>query len=240
MKKIGVLGGMGPEATVRFYSHLINECQVQFNAQKDEDYPEIFIYNLPIPDVVNDISNQKKTVFMLQNGAQLLEKTGSDFIAIPCNTVHYFYDAMRHAVKVPILNSIDETAKQLRINSISCVGILATSTTIQTELYQKTLQQIQIQCVLPEKQEEVTTIIENILAGKKIEEDKNKLKRIIQSMQKQGAQAVVLGCTDLPLLLTQKDVSIPLFDSLEILAKATIGYCCSKKRVKMCLCPTFA
>lgn len=229
MKKIGILGGMGPESTIQFYQYLVNECQTRFHAQKDDDYPEIFIYNLPIPNVVQSFQEPQKIINMLQAGVQLLEKVGSDFIVIPCNTVHYFYDSMQQAVKIPIINIVTQTVVQIKSKNISCAGLLATSTTVQMKLYQSALEKNNIAYIIPENQEEVTAIIENILAGKKLDEDKRKLKKTIQSMQEKGAQAVILGCTDLPLLLTSDDTKMPLFDSLKILARATIDFAVEKK-----------
>lgn len=223
-KIIGILGGMGPESTAMFYQSVIQQCQKQYGAQYDEDYPEIFIYNLPIPDVVEGIKNPSKILPPLIKGVKKLELIGVDLIVIPCNTVQYFYDNIKNSISVPLLNIVEETAKKIRSKNYKKVGLLATITTIENKIYERILNKFGIETIVPEEQNRVTKIILNILAGKKLESDKLELKKIIKKMEQNGAEAIILGCTDIPALLTQKDVNIDLFDSTEILAEATIRY----------------
>ena len=112
-KKIGILGGMGPEATAELYLKIIKIFQDKFGAKYDSDYPEIMIYNLPLPDVVEKIDQSSKIKEMLVKGVQKLESWGVDFIAIPCNTVNFFLPEMRTAVSIPILSILEETAKEV-------------------------------------------------------------------------------------------------------------------------------
>ena len=116
MKKkiIGVLGGMGPESTAIFYHELILQCQKQYGAQYDEDYPEIFIYNLPIPDVVKGLKTPQKTLKILVKGAKKIESMGVDFIVMPCNTAHYFYEDMKKEISIPFLSITEETVKKVK------------------------------------------------------------------------------------------------------------------------------
>lgn len=230
MKKkiIGILGGMGPESTAMFYQDIIRQCQKQYGAKYDEDYPEIFIYNLPIPDVVEGIKEPSRVLPILIKGVKKLESMGADFIAVPCNTVQYFYSGLQRSVSVPLLNIVEETAKKTKSNNYKRIGLLATITTIENKIYEEILAKIGIKTIVPEKQNKVTEIILNILAGKKLESDKSELKRIIKKMKQNGAEAVILGCTDIPALLTQDDVIIKIFDSIEVLAEATVKYAIEK------------
>ncbi|MBI2675925.1 MAG: aspartate/glutamate racemase family protein [Candidatus Aenigmarchaeota archaeon] len=109
---------MGPESTAIFYQSVILQCQKQYHAQYDEDYPEIFIYNLPIPDVVEGIRSPSKILPVLIKGIRKLESIGVDFIAVPCNTVQYFFEDMRKSCSIPILNIIEETAKKVHSSLI--------------------------------------------------------------------------------------------------------------------------
>jgi len=227
-KIIGILGGMGPESTAMFYQSVIQQCQKQYGAQYDEDYPEIFIYNLPIPNVVEGIKKPSKILPILIKGIRKLEYIGVDFIVIPCNTVQYFYDNLRKSISVPLLNIVEETAKKIKSKSYKRVGLLATITTIENKIYERILTKFEIETIVPEEQNKVTKIILNILAGKKLESDKLELMKIIGNMEQSGAEAVILGCTDIPALLTQKDINIELFDSNEVLAEATVKYAVSK------------
>lgn len=221
-KIIGILGGMGPESTAMFYQSIIQQCQKQYRAQYDEDYPEIFIYNLPIPNVVEGIKKPSKILPFLVKGIRKLESIGVDFITIPCNTVQYFYDNLKKGISVPLLNIVEETAKKIKSNNYKKVGLLATITTIENKIYEGILTKFGIETIVPEEQNKVTKIILNILSGKKLESDKSELKKIIEKMEQNGAKAIVLGCTDIPALLTQKDANIKLFNSIEVLAEATV------------------
>ena len=149
---------------------------------------------------------------MLKKAIKKLKDAGSDFIVIPCNTAFNYIDI--NDFDIPILSIIDETKKEIENYKI---GILATETTIKNKLYNG---------IFSDKSDikKITKIIMNILSGKKLNSDKEILKSIINKLKQKGAEAIVLGCTDLPLLISQKDVNIKLFDSLEILAKATINF----------------
>ncbi|MAG47114.1 aspartate racemase [archaeon] len=226
MKKkiIGVLGGMGPESTAIFYHELIIQCQKQYKAKYDEDYPEIFIYNLPIPDVVNNLKSPKETSNILTKGTKKLESIGVNFIVMPCNTAHYFYEHLKEKISIPFLSITEETAKKVKSRKYKKVGLLATTTTIKNKIYNKDFEKLGIEIISPENQTKVTKVIMNILAGKKLEKDKKILKEVIQKLKSNGAQAIILGCTDIPILLSQKDVNTEIFDTVEILAESTIKF----------------
>jgi len=226
MKKkiIGVLGGMGPESTANFYHELIIQCQKQYGAKYDEDYPEIFIYNLPIPDVVEGLKTPERTLQVLVKGAKKLESIGVDFIVMPCNTAHYFYGGMKKEISIPFLSITEETAKKVKARKYSKVGLLATATTINCGNYSKEFGRFKIDLIVPKEQDKVTRVILNILAGKKLDKDKEGLKQIIEKLKSKGAESIILGCTDIPILLKQKDVDINVIDTVEVLAEAAIKF----------------
>lgn len=225
-KVIGVLGGMGPESTADFYKKLIVQCQQQYGAQHDQDYPEIFIYNLPIPDIVQGLQDPDRTTQMLIDGAKKLESIGVDVIAMPCNTAHYFYPAMAAAIKIPFICIFLATAKKIKSLGYTKVALLATETTCTYKSFGDDFERNGIELVYPSPalQNKLTRIILNILAGKKFESDKQNLLSIMNIMQEQGAQGGILACTDLPIILSQKDTDITIFDTTNILAEATINY----------------
>lgn len=229
-KIVGVLGGMGPESTAIFYHAVIKQCQKQYGAQYDEDYPEIFIYNLPIPNIVEGLNKPDETLDMLIKGTKKIESIGVDFIVMPCNTAHYFYSSMAKSISVPFICIFHATAKKIKISGLKKVGFLATETTIKYKSFHNDFEKNGIELIAPDQddQDKLTQIILNILAGKKLEEDKEQMKEIIKKMKQNGAEAVVLACTDLPILLKQDDVDIPVFDTVEILAEATVQYAIGK------------
>jgi aspartate racemase len=221
-KKIGILGGMGPEATAELYLKIIKIFQDKFGAKYDSDYPEIMIYNLPLPDVVEKIDQSSKIKEMLVKGVQKLESWGVDFIAIPCNTVNFFLPEMRTAVSIPILSILEETAKEVNKLELKKVAVLGTEMTISSGIYQKVLPDISLIVPKLEQQQEITEIILNVLAGKKIKSDLQKLKSIIKELKINGAEKVILGCTELPLLIKESEDTI---NTIDILAKEIVKKC---------------
>ena len=211
MKSIGILGGMGPQATAELYMRIIRIFQDMYGAKYDDDFPEIFIYNLPLPDVVDNLQKEDLVKEMLVEGVKKLEKIGADFIAIPCNTVTKYLKEMEGSVSIPIINIVEETRK--KIASFEKAGLLATKLTIRSNLYPRMI-------VPAEKvQNRITGIIMNILAGKLLDEDKKYLEREIGNLLEKGAERVVLGCTELPLLVKTKDT----IDTIQVLAEAIVS-----------------
>jgi len=217
---------MGPEATIQFYKELILICQKEYGSKYDNEFPNIIIYNLPVPDVVEGIRQPKKVLQVLKRGIKTLEIAGVDFIVVPCNTINYFYKDMVKMTKLPIYNIIEETTKAVNSKKFRNVGVIATKTTIKTKLYKKIFNKYKIKLLLPDKNSRELTnkIILNILEGKRLKKDKEALLKIVQEFKTKGAEAIVLGCTELPLLIKQKEIDIPIFDTIKVLADSTIKY----------------
>ena len=224
MRTIGILGGMGPEATADLYLEIIKIYQRKFGAKYDADFPPFFIYSLPIPDVVASVENEEKTIAVLWCGVRKLEQMGADIIGVACNTVQVYIKEMRNAVNIPILSIPEETAILMETEQIKIGGILATNKTVGSGMYNNALVPNGISLILPniEEQETVTNIILNILSGMKSEKDKLQLLAIVESLKLKGAKAVILACTDLPLLINSKDTSLKLIDTTKVLAEALV------------------
>ena len=218
-KTIGILGGMGPEATAELYFRIIRIFQNEYWAKFDDDFPEMILLNLPIPDVVENLKEEKKVEKMLVNGVKKLENAGADFIAIPCNTVTFFLSAMQESVSIPILSILKETADEIERLGVKKVGVVGTEITINKNMYGQVLKDVEL--IIPEVQsQKVTTrIIMNILAGKKNKEDQIFLQDLIYKLKIDGAEKVILGCTELPLLVKGNQDTV---DTIEVLAKATV------------------
>ena len=218
-KTIGILGGMGPEATAELYLRIIRFFQQKYGAIYDSDFPEIIIVSLPILDVVENSDEQSKVKEMLIGGVQKLEKVGADFVAIPCNTVTYYIKEMQDAVSIPIINVLQETANEVIRSGVKKIGLLGTETAIKSKIYADVLANVQIYTLNEAEQKATTKIIINILTGKKSKEDRKKLTEFIQRLKNLGAEKVILGCTELPLLIRKND---DVFDTLEILLKSAV------------------
>lgn len=221
-KIIGVLGGMGPQATVDFYRRLIFLAQKEFDARSNKDFPFILIFNISPPDIISG-KNRKASPF-LEEGVKKLEEGEADFIAIPCNTAHVFINELRKTVAIPILSIIEETVKAVRNKGLKRVGILGTKTTIKEGIYQEKLEKFKIKSIVPEKTDlkQLVEIISRVIARERREGDKDFILALIDKMVNQGAQGIILGCTEIPLIIKQEDVNVPIFDTLEILAKACL------------------
>ena len=216
-KTIGILGGMGAEATVDLYMGIWKYYQNNFGAKYDIDFPPMIIYSIPIPDVVESLENEQVTLEMLQNTAKNLENNGCDFIVIACNTVQFLLENIRQAVNIPIIGIAEVNAKHLKTKGIKKVGILATEVAIEKQVYDGAMTNIGISLIKPtaEDQEIVTEVIMTQLAGKTTRSETNKLANIAEHLKFQGAEAILLACTDLPLVINQKDTDVPLINCTE-------------------------
>lgn len=230
-KTIGILGGMGPEATINLYLKIIRICQNQFNCSKDNDFPPIFIFNMPVDiplsQLLEDISPSSKInniLPLLVKGLKKLENAEADFLIMACNTIHFFIDDLRKSVSVPIVSVIEETAKRVKMKKFKRVGLLATNVTVRGKMYENALKKYRISLILPDKksQDLVMQVIIRTVAGKNTSKDKETLKKIIGELKENGAEAVILGCTDLPLVINQRDSEIELFDSVQIIAEEAV------------------
>ncbi|HLC70419.1 MAG TPA: amino acid racemase [Candidatus Nanoarchaeia archaeon] len=216
-KKIGILGGMGPEATAQLYIEIIQIFQRRYGAKYDSDFPEIMILNLPLPDVVEEKGSPAKIIELLQEGVKKLEQAGADFIAIPCNTAITFLPQMSEAVSIPFVNIVEETATFVKKRGLTQVGIVATQMTLRSGIYSRAIGQILLE-PSEEQKSLITKIIMTILAGEKNDEAKNNLQNIIFDLRMRGAKAVILGCTELPLLFASEDT----IDTIKVLAEAVV------------------
>ena len=223
-KIIGILGGMGPEATIDLFYKIIKFTP----AEKDQEHLRIIIDNNPkIPDRTAAILGKGEDPLpALQETAQNLEKAGADFIVIPCNTAHYFLSSIQESVNIPVLNMIEETAKETkkRIPQIKKVGLLASIGVYKSEIYHQHFKKFNIEVISPEEKdkEEIMKVIYTIKAGDLSKRVKKNILKITQKLINKGAEAIIAGCTEIPLILKEGDVSVPLIDPTQILARIAV------------------
>ena len=223
-KIIGILGGMGPDATLDLFRKIILLSAVE----KDQDHFRIIIDNNPkIPDRTAAIFGKGENPLpVLQKTAKNLEKAGTDFIIMPCNTAHYFISEIQQSIKIPILNMIKETAHLVKsiFPSIKNVGLLATKGTYKTELYNSFFKEKNIKVLMPSppEQEIIMKVIYKVKSGILSEEMKKQMIAISEEQIKKGAQAIIAGCTEIPLILKNEDLKVPVIDPTNILAKRAV------------------
>ncbi len=222
MKTIGILGGMGPEGTSDMYMKIIRIFQKRYGAKYDKDYPPILIYSLPIPDVVEIIEDEKIVIQNLVEGVKKLEKAGADFIIIACNTVQYYIEDMRKSVSIPILSMMEETAKIAK--DYKRVGLLGTDTTKRKRLFENEFDKKGIDIIVPDRNQQkiVSRTIMNVLAGEILKKDSEEMKKVVESLDEKGAEAIILGCTDLPIIMKQEDYGGKLLDTTDIMAEVSV------------------
>jgi aspartate racemase len=231
MKRIGILGGMGPSATIDFYRRLVEVCQKKYICRKNNDFPEMFILNLPVPDLIENMDNKSRTLKMLKRGIKLLEKVESDYIVIPCNTVHIFIKELKNQVDIPILSLVEAVLQEVSKLGYKKVAVLGSMTTLKKKLYQNELRKLGIEYILPttEDTQLINNFIYGVIGGRPSDEDKKILNKIIQKFEKQGAQGIILGCTELSLMINHFESKISLLDSSQILAEKTLEYYFTQK-----------
>lgn len=227
-RAVGIIGGVGPMATVYFMETIIKMT----DAKKDQDHINMVVLNhATIPDRTDFIlgkSRQNPLKIMVED-AQKLQNAGADFVVIPCNTAHYFFDEIQKSISIPMLNIVEETidyALQV-FPGLTKLGVLATNGTIESKTYQLACIKRGITCVVPDEsgQKSVMKIIyDQVKAGQKA--DIASFYHLTESLKEQGAQAIVLGCTELSLVKKEFNIIEPdIIDSLEVLARKTILTC---------------
>jgi len=224
-KILGIFGGMGPEATADLYHQIVKLTP----AEKDQEHIPTLIYSLPqVPDRMSSIrSGGLEIVPYLVEGVTRLEEAGASFIAISCNTVHYFYDYMQEAVDIPVIHMIRETAEVVKNKypDRKVVGLLATTGTIESGLYEKELTARGYTVVVPDddiEEKNVAQAVLGIKAGvdRKISEDL--LAVAGKNVVDKGAQVIVLGCTEIPLAFNPDRVNVPVVNATKVLAETAI------------------
>jgi aspartate racemase len=224
MKKLGILGGMGPAASAEFINRLIKKTP----ATCDQEHIPFVLWNEPrIPDRSTSMqSGDDLPLPWLQEGIKGLKHAGCEYIVIPCNSAHFWYSQLSK-IGVPILHIVDSVATELKELNIDKqkIGILGTQGTIESGLYQYHLNRQGWDCIVPTKQEMaglVTPAIAMIKANK-ILESQLLLMKSIHSLIDRGAKAIVLGCTELPLAIGHKqEEGIPIVNSIDSLVNVTL------------------
>ena len=220
-KTVGIIGGMGPGATALLFQKLIDYT----DAKSDAEHMHIIIdNNTAIPDRTTAILNGENTpALCIVESGKKLEMCGAELLLIPCNTSHYFYDDIQEQLSVPVVNMIAETAKVCLNNGYTKVGFLATTGTCNTDTYGRELNKFGVEAVYPdaEGQKRVMEIIyDQVKAGRKI--NVQILDQTLKKMASKGAQAFILGCTELPFAIKNGDFGYHFLDSLDILAKRAV------------------
>lgn len=213
---LGIIGGMGSEASAYFYNQLIRKTKVE----KDQDHIDAVIFNhASLPDRTDFILGkiEDSPLPLLKEDVRKISELGAKKILITCNTAHYFYEDLQKETNVEILHLMRDTVNYLKKENIKKVGILGTTATIKLKLYQKELNEKGIMYETPSEknQEKVMQIIyDQIKAGKSV--DEKKFYQIIEELQRTNVDAIIMGCTELSILKTDLKLPNEYIDPLDI------------------------
>lgn len=221
---LGVLGGMGPAATVDLLDKIVQATP----ARCDQEHLEVVVVSNPgIPDRSAAILGKGPDPLpAMLDGMQRLLRLEPDLILLPCNTAHYWFDQLQRNSPVPLLHMINAVAKRAEafLGRNGVVGLMATSGTLAAHLYQAGLGQLGLVTRLPgaATQKEVMEIIQGVKAGRPRQELRFRAHSVARELRRGGADLLVLGCTELPLLLDADTMGIPLLDATRILAEDAV------------------
>ena len=225
-KTVGIMGGLGPLATLDFFAKLLSAT----TAESEQDHLHIIIENNPkVPNrhaAING-TGPDATPYLVQMASNL-ERAGADFVVMACNTAHAFQKDIEDAITVPFVSIIDEVVAELRehFGGLSSVGLMAAEGCLAAQLYQRALEKSGLDPVVWTDHEIATfmSIVYRIKAGERTEDIRVALIDLANLLTKRGAEVIVAGCTEVPMILSPADLNVPLISSTDLLVKRTIAY----------------
>ena len=231
-KTIGILGGMGPEASAYFYNLLIRLSHTKYGAVQDNEFPPIIIYNLPLEGFdERGIVDAEGVKAQLVEGVQTLARAGADFVVIACNTVHIFQGEMQAAIAIPIVGIVDETVAAAKAAGYRRVGLLTSASSAKYGLYANKLAKegIETLATTAGEQKILDEIILQVMAGTNGAADTENIEKIGARLVAAGAEALVLGCTELPLALPKGPFPVPLLNSNQVIVDKALALALGKE-----------
>lgn len=225
-KKIGILGGLTPESTITYYMHIVHRY---YELQGDHGYPETIIYGVSFQqyeDWMNKEDWDSIEVALLER-LKDLKRTGVDFAVIATNTMHILFDRLQAQIDMPLISIVDATAEAIKKHGFKRVGLIGTQFSMTKPFYREGLAKHGIDIVTPCKADRdyiVKVIFEELSIGKFTEESRRGYLKVIDKLVARGAEGIVLGCTEIPLLIRQKDTMVKVFDTATVHAEKALMY----------------
>ena len=227
---MGLIGGTGWPSTLEYYQ-IINE---EINKRLGGLYSaNCILYSFNYEDINKlNLKNDHEEIYKLVFDAALkLKNAGADCLILCANTMHQYVERLDEDIKLPIIHIADATAVEIKKQNLSTIGLLGTKFTMEMDFYLKRLRDAGIKSIVPEKPERLfihSAIMEEFLKEIFTQATKKKFLEIINDLEKKGAQGIVLGCTEIPLLIKQEDTHLPVFNTLQIHAKAAVDFIVKK------------
>jgi aspartate racemase len=230
MKTIGLIGGTSWVSTLEYYKIINKTVNEKLG---DAHSARLILYSVDFEeDILKNMDNWNKLTDDLVDISKKLEYFGADFLILCANTMHKIADDVQKSINIPVLHIADATGLKIVEKELKMVGLLGTNITMEEEFYKKRLKEgFDIDAIVPKKDERelIHKIIRDELTHDIIKDSsKQKYIKIIKNLVADGAQGIILGCTEIPLLIKENDLDIPVFDTTSIHAKAAADYACLK------------
>ncbi|MDY0103277.1 MAG: aspartate/glutamate racemase family protein [Lentimicrobium sp.] len=227
MKTLGLIGGMSWESSVEYYK-LVNEKTKQLLGGHHSCQSLMYTVDFDAIVKLQHEGKWQELDVIMANAAKMLEDAGADLIVLCTNTMHLCTKAILEKITVPFLHIAEATGQEIIARKLKKVGLLGTKFTMEKDFYKEVLlNKFGIEVVIPNEKErdEVHRIIyQELVHGQIKEESREIYKKIIRHLEEEGAQGVILGCTEIPLLISDSDVNIPVFDTTKIHAEKAVEW----------------
>ncbi|OLS20092.1 MAG: putative amino-acid racemase [Candidatus Heimdallarchaeota archaeon LC_2] len=227
MKTIGLIGGMSWESSLEYY-RIINEVVKHRLGGTHSARSIMYSVNFEEIEKLQNSGDWDRLTTIMTDAALSLEKAGADIIVICTNTMHKAADKIQEKVSIPMLHIVDPTAKRIKSVGISKIGLLGTKFTMEQDFFKgRLIEKHGLEIILPDENERKVIhdiIYSELVLGEIKEESREKFKLIISNLKRKGAEGVILGCTEIGLLIKKEDVEIPIFDTTELHAIAAVDF----------------
>lgn len=223
MKKIGLVGGISWTSTLDYYKFINEGINIKLGGL---NFAECIIYSLNFGDIY--AQSWDNSYDLLYNACDSLKKSGAAGIALCANTAHLYAERLQKEINLPIIHIVTETAKTINKKEFKKIGLLGTKFTMEMDFYKNKLESFGLEVLIPEKQETRDyiqfTLREELGLGFINPHTKEKYKEIVKDLVDRGAECIVLGCTEIPMLVSQDDFEIPVFDTTKIHSDAIVNF----------------
>ncbi len=226
MKTIGIVGGTGWVSSADYYKIINLEVNKRLGGL---NFAKLILYSLNYAEIAefNKTKNYDGVYGLVRNGALILEKSGADCVLLGANTLHYFAERLQPELIIPIIHIADSVGKKLKKGGIKTTALLGTKQTMESEFYKNKLEEYGIKTIIPEEDQRNfinSTIMDELLKSIFTETSRKKFSNIIDSLKEKGSEAVILGCTEIPLLINQNHSSLPVINSTEAHADDAVNF----------------
>jgi aspartate racemase len=226
MKILGLVGGTGWVSSVEYY-RLINQGINE--ALGGHEFARCILYSLNFGDIVacNDRNDTEGVYALIKNATKKVIQGGAEGIVLCANTLHKYADRLQKKIEVPIIHIAEATAREIKNKKITTVGLLGTKYTMEEDFYISKFEAVNITTLIPKKADREfinATIYNELLKEIFNEKSKKRFLEIMQKLQQRGAEGIILGCTEIPLIIKDDDLNLPLFNTTAIHARAAVNF----------------